>query len=130
MFKISAFSKSRDLCEVQVLLRVNIVIRLFYLARKCADRLLCDMNLLLWVCAAFEPPEIDALQELLAMDLETGQVSIRRWFSFHLLATPCLTHTVETSVMDLFVYWAEWRVLICRECKDLMEHNDCIPYFC
>jgi hypothetical protein len=29
MFRISAFSKSRDLCEVQVLLRVNIVIRLF-----------------------------------------------------------------------------------------------------
>ena len=45
------------------------------LARKRADRLLCDMNLLLWVCAAPEPPGIDALQELLAMDLETGQVS-------------------------------------------------------
>jgi ankyrin repeat protein len=45
------------------------------LARKSADRLLCDMNLLLWVCAAPEPPGIDALQELLAMDLETGQVS-------------------------------------------------------
>lgn len=45
------------------------------LARKRADRLLCDMDLLLWVCAAPEPPGIDALQELLAMDLETGQVS-------------------------------------------------------
>jgi len=29
MFGISASRKSRDLCEVQVLLRVNIVIRLF-----------------------------------------------------------------------------------------------------
>ena len=29
MFRISALSKSRDLCEVQVLLRVNTVIRLF-----------------------------------------------------------------------------------------------------
>lgn len=47
------------------------------LARKRADRLLCDMNLLLWVCAAPKPPGIDALQELLAMDLETGQVSTR-----------------------------------------------------
>jgi hypothetical protein len=45
------------------------------LARKRADRLLYDMNLLLWVCAAPEPPGIDALRELLAMDSETGQVS-------------------------------------------------------
>lgn len=44
-------------------------------ARKSADRLLCDMNLLLWVSAAPEPPGIDALQELLAMDLKAGQVS-------------------------------------------------------
>jgi RNA polymerase subunit RPABC4/transcription elongation factor Spt4 len=27
------------------------------------------------------------------------------------------------------VYWAEWKVRICRECKYLMEYNDCIPYF-
>lgn len=50
-------------------------IYLRFLARRRADRLLCDMNLLIWVCAAPEPPGIDALQELLAMDLETGQVS-------------------------------------------------------
>jgi translation initiation factor IF-1 len=36
------------------------------------------MNLLLWVCAAPEPFEIDALRELLAMDLETGQVRTER----------------------------------------------------
>jgi hypothetical protein len=29
MFRISAFSKSLDLCEVQVLLRVDVVLRLF-----------------------------------------------------------------------------------------------------
>jgi hypothetical protein len=46
-----------------------------YLARRRADRLLCDINLLLWVCAAPEPLGIDAVQELSAMDLETGQVS-------------------------------------------------------
>jgi hypothetical protein len=30
--------------------------------------------------------------------------------------------------MDLFVYWAEWKVLICRECKYLMGYNDRIPH--
>ena len=45
------------------------------LARKCADRLLCDINLLLWVCAAPEPFGVEALRELLATNLQNGQVS-------------------------------------------------------
>jgi ankyrin repeat protein len=35
-----------------------------------------DGRLLIWVCAAPKPLDMDALRELLAMDMETGQVSI------------------------------------------------------
>jgi hypothetical protein len=45
------------------------------LAGKRADRLLCDVDLLIWVCATPEPLRIDALQEILAMDMETGMIS-------------------------------------------------------
>jgi len=45
------------------------------LARKRASRPLCNIDLLIWVCAATKPLSIDALQELLAMDPETGRVS-------------------------------------------------------
>jgi ankyrin repeat protein len=45
------------------------------LTRKRKDRRPSDTKLLIWVCAAPKPLDIDALRELLAMDLETGQVS-------------------------------------------------------
>ena len=44
------------------------------LVGKRADRPLCDINLLIWVCAAPDPLCIDSLQELLAMDMTTGHV--------------------------------------------------------
>jgi ankyrin repeat protein len=44
------------------------------LTRKRKDRRSSDIKLLLWVCAAPKPMDIDALRELLAMDMETGQV--------------------------------------------------------
>ena len=46
------------------------------LTRKRKNRRSSDTKLLIWVCAAPKPLDIDALRELLAMDMETGQVSI------------------------------------------------------
>jgi ankyrin repeat protein len=45
------------------------------LTRKRKHRRPCDTKLLVWVCAAPKPLDVDALRELLAMDMETGQVS-------------------------------------------------------
>jgi ankyrin repeat protein len=45
------------------------------LTRKRKHRRPCDTKLLIWVCAAPKPLDVDALRELLAMDMETGQVS-------------------------------------------------------
>ena len=46
------------------------------LTRKRKNRRISDTKLLIWVCAAPKPLDVDALRELLAMDMETGQVSI------------------------------------------------------
>jgi ankyrin repeat protein len=46
------------------------------LTRKRGNRRSSDIRLLTWVCAAPKPLNVDALRELLAMDLETGQVSV------------------------------------------------------
>jgi ankyrin repeat protein len=46
------------------------------LTRKRGKRRTNDIRLLIWVCAAPEPLNVDALRELLAMDMKTGQVSV------------------------------------------------------
>ena len=46
------------------------------LTRKCKKQRPSGIKLLIWVCAAPKPLDIDTLRELLAMDMETGQVSI------------------------------------------------------
>ena len=46
------------------------------LTRKRKSRRPCDSALFIWVCAAPKALHIDALRELLAMDLETGQVCV------------------------------------------------------
>jgi ankyrin repeat protein len=48
------------------------------LTRKRKNRRPSDVKLLIWVCAAPKPLDIDALRELLAMDMETGQVSTEK----------------------------------------------------
>jgi hypothetical protein len=44
------------------------------LKRKRKDRLLCNVNLLIWTCAAPESLSVGAFRELLAMDMETTVV--------------------------------------------------------
>ena len=46
------------------------------LTRKCSSKRSSDIRLLIWACAAPKPLDVDTLRELLAMDMETGQVSI------------------------------------------------------
>jgi ankyrin repeat protein len=45
------------------------------LTRKRKNRRSSDTNLLIWVCAAPNPLDINSLRELLAMNLETGHLS-------------------------------------------------------
>jgi ankyrin repeat protein len=55
------------------------------LTRKRKDRRPCDIKLLIWVCTAPKPLDIDALRELLAIDMETGLVSIDKMPAAELL---------------------------------------------